>query len=120
MSKNHLWIEINVSSEDHVWIRFGSAVNLVILCVHSLALNAVFVLSLKNKIMRKDLTMEERFKLQSKLNDLPRDSANIRVRNRCEITGRTRGVYRKFGLSRIKLRELTMSGALPGVVKSSW
>ena len=75
---------------------------------------------LKNKIMRKDLTMEERFKLQSKLNELPRDSANIRVRNRCEITGRTRGVYRKFGLSRIKLRELTMNGLLPGVVKSSW
>lgn len=75
---------------------------------------------LKEKIMKKDLTMEERFKLQSKLNDLPRDSSNIRVRNRCLITGRTRGVYRKFGLSRIKLRELTMSGNLPGMVKSSW
>ena len=75
---------------------------------------------LKNKIMRKDLTMEERFKLQSKLNALPRDSAKIRVRNRCEITGRSRSVYRKFGLSRIKLRELTMNGSLPGVVKSSW
>ena len=76
--------------------------------------------SLKKMIMKKDLSMEERFKLQSKLNDLPRDSASIRIRNRCKITGRTRGVYRKFGLSRIKLRELTMSGALPGVVKSSW
>ena len=76
--------------------------------------------SLKKKIMKKDLNMEERFKLQSKLNDLPRDSSSIRVRNRCLITGRTRGVYRKFGLSRIKLRELTMSGSLPGVVKSSW
>jgi small subunit ribosomal protein S14 len=76
--------------------------------------------SLKEKIMKKDLTIEDRFKLQSKLNDLPRDSANIRVRNRCKITGRTRGVYRKFGLSRIKLRELTMSGSLPGMVKSSW
>jgi small subunit ribosomal protein S14 len=75
---------------------------------------------LKKKIMEKNLSMEERFKIQSKLNDLPRDSANIRVRNRCELTGRTRGVYRKFGLSRIKLRELTMSGYLPGVVKSSW
>ena len=70
--------------------------------------------------MQKDLSMEERFKLQSKLNELPRDSAKIRLRNRCEITGRTRGVYRKFGLSRIKLRELTMSGNLPGMVKSSW
>ena len=76
--------------------------------------------SLKEKIMKKDLSMEERFKLQSQINDLPRDSSNIRLRNRCEITGRTRGVYRKFGLSRIKLRELTMSGSLPGVVKSSW
>ena len=76
--------------------------------------------SLKAKFMQKDLSMEERFKIQSKLNDLPRDSANIRVRNRCLITGRTRGVYRKFGLSRIKLRELTMSGNLPGMVKSSW
>ena len=76
--------------------------------------------SLKRKIMKKDLNMEERFKLQSKLNDLPRDSSSVRVRNRCLITGRTRSVYRKFGLSRIKLRELTMSGSLPGVVKSSW
>ncbi|SVC67885.1 uncharacterized protein METZ01_LOCUS320739, partial [marine metagenome] len=74
--------------------------------------------ALKKMIMQKDLTMEERFKLQSKLNDLPRDSANIRVRNRCEITGRARAVYRKFNLSRIKLRELTMNGSLPGMVKS--
>ena len=75
---------------------------------------------LKKKIMQKNLTMEDRFKIQSQLNDLPRDSSRIRVRNRCELTGRTRGVYRKFGLSRIKLRELSMSGSLPGVVKSSW
>ena len=76
--------------------------------------------NLKKKIMQKDLTMEERFKIQSKLNELPRNSSRVRVRNRCELTGRTRGVYRKFGLSRIKIRELSMSGALPGVVKSSW
>tara|TARA_Y100001970_G_C14191857_1_gene835858 strand:+ start:168 stop:473 length:306 start_codon:yes stop_codon:yes gene_type:complete len=76
--------------------------------------------NLKKKIMQKDLSMEERFKIQSKLNDLPRNSSKIRVRNRCEITGRTRGVYRKFGLSRIKIRELSMAGSLPGVVKSSW
>ena len=76
--------------------------------------------SLKKMIMKKDLSMEERFKIQSKLNDLPRDSSKIRIRNRCEITGRTRGVYRKFGLSRIKIRELSMLGDLPGVVKSSW
>ena len=76
--------------------------------------------NLKNKIMLKDLSIEERFKLQSKLNDLPRNSSKVRIRNRCELTGRTRGVYRKFGLSRIKIRELSMSGTLPGVVKSSW
>ena len=76
--------------------------------------------NLKQKIMKKNMTMEERFKIQSKLNDLPRDSSNIRIRNRCELTGRTRGVYRKFGLSRIKIRELSMAGSLPGVVKSSW
>ena len=75
---------------------------------------------LKSKIMQKDITMEERIKLQNKLNDLPRNSSHIRVRNRCKLTGRTRGVYRKFGLSRIKLRELTVLGSLPGVVKSSW
>ena len=77
-------------------------------------------LDLKNKIKNKDLNLEERIKLQSKLNDLPRDSSRIRVRNRCELTGRSRGVYRKFNLSRIKLRELSMSGALPGITKSSW
>ncbi len=76
--------------------------------------------SLKNQIMKKNLSIEERFKIQAKLNELPRDSSKIRIRNRCKLTGRTRGVYRKFGLSRIKIRELSMSGALPGVVKSSW
>ena len=76
--------------------------------------------SLKKQIMKKNLSIEERFKIQSKLNELPRDSSKIRVRNRCKLTGRTRGVYRKFGLSRIKIRELSMSGTLPGVVKSSW
>ena len=76
--------------------------------------------ALKKKIMKKDISIEERFKLQAKLNDCPRNGSRIRIRNRCKITGRTRGVYRKFELSRIKLRELTMSGALPGVVKSSW
>ena len=75
---------------------------------------------LKSKIMSKDISIEERLKLQSKLNDLPRNSSSIRYRNRCKLTGRTRGVYRKFGLSRIKIRELSMSGDLPGVVKSSW
>ena len=77
-------------------------------------------LALKKLIKNKDLNLEERIKFQSKLNDLPRDSSRVRIRNRCEITGRSRGVYRKFSLSRIKVRELSMSGALPGVTKASW
>ena len=76
--------------------------------------------NLKKKIMDKGISIEERIKLQNKLNDLPRNGSAIRHRNRCEITGRPRGNYRKFGLSRIKLRELSMAGNLPGVVKSSW
>ena len=75
---------------------------------------------LKSKIKDKKISLEERIVLQNKLNDLPRNGSAIRHRNRCEITGRPRGNYRKFGLSRIKLRELSMSGDLPGVVKSSW
>ena len=77
-------------------------------------------LLLKNKIKQKNLSMEERLILQKKLNELPRNTSSIRVRNRCELTGRTRGVYRMFKLSRIKIRELSMKGALPGVIKSSW
>ena len=76
--------------------------------------------SLKSKIKNKKITLEERISYQNKLNDLPRNGSSIRHRNRCELTGRSRGVYRKFGLSRIKIRELSMSGDLPGVVKSSW
>lgn len=77
-------------------------------------------ITLKKKIKNKKLSLEERIKLQSKLNELPKDSSRVRVRNRCEITGRARGVHRKFGLSRIKLRELSMAGSLPGVIKASW
>ena len=68
----------------------------------------------------KSASAEERFEARLKLSKLPRNSSKSRIRNRCELTGRTRGVYRKFRLSRIKIRELSMSGALPGVVKSSW
>ena len=75
---------------------------------------------LKSKIKDKSLSLDERINYQNKLNDLPRNGSAIRFRNRCEITGRPRGNYRKFGLSRIKLRELSMTGDLPGVVKSSW
>ena len=75
---------------------------------------------IKIKLKDKKLSMEERFKLQLKLNDLPRSSSRVRHRNRCQLTGRSRGVYRKFGLSRIKIRELSLEGKLPGVTKSSW
>tara|TARA_X000000950_G_scaffold288656_1_gene406567 strand:+ start:1235 stop:1540 length:306 start_codon:yes stop_codon:yes gene_type:complete len=75
---------------------------------------------LKSKIKDKNISLEERISYQNKLNDLPRNGSSIRHRNRCQITGRARGNYRKFGLSRIKLRELSMTGDLPGVVKSSW
>ena len=63
---------------------------------------------------------EERFDARIKLAELPRNSSPTRIRNRCELTGRPRAVYRKFKLSRLALRELASSGALPGVVKSSW
>ena len=63
---------------------------------------------------------EERILAQNKLQKLPRDANPIRLQRRCALTGRPHAVYRKFGLSRIKIRELSMSGALPGVAKSSW
>jgi len=76
--------------------------------------------ALKAVIMNKELPMEERFAAQIKLSALPRNSAKNRVRNRCELTGRPRGNYRKFKLCRIKLRELGSFGQIPGLVKSSW
>ena len=64
--------------------------------------------------------MEERFEARLKLAELPRNGAIIRVRNRCEVTGRPRGYYRKMKMSRIALRELGNKGLIPGLVKSSW
>ena len=75
---------------------------------------------LKKIVMNKNLTLEERFKAQQKLSKLPRNSAKIRVRNRCQITGRPHGVYRKLKISRIALRELASKGKIPGMTKSSW
>ena len=75
---------------------------------------------LKKIIMNKNFTLEERFKAQQKLSKLPRNSAKIRVRNRCQITGRPHGVYRKLKISRIALRQLGLEGKIPGMVKSSW
>ncbi len=76
--------------------------------------------ALKKIIMDKKLTLEERFKAQQKLSKLPRNSSKIRVRNRCQITGRPHGVYRKLKISRIALRQLGLEGKIPGMVKSSW
>src|SRR5438105_2127237 len=66
------------------------------------------------------LSMEERFTARLKLSELPRNSAKERVRNRCEVTGRPRAVYRKLKMSRIAVRELGSKGLVPGLVKSSW
>ena len=76
--------------------------------------------SIKKIIMNKKLSFEERFEAQQKLSKLPRNSAKIRVRNRCQITGRPHGVYRKLKISRIALRQLGLEGKIPGMVKSSW
>ena len=63
---------------------------------------------------------EERFSARLKLAEMPRNSAQVRVRNRCELTGRARGYYRKLKMSRIALRELSSTGQIPGMIKSSW
>ena len=75
---------------------------------------------LKKIINNKKLELAERFEAQLKLNKLPKNSSKIRIRNRCEISGRPHGVYRKLRISRIALRELASSGKIPGMTKSSW
>ena len=75
---------------------------------------------LKAIAMGENLPLEERFKARLKLAELPRNSAENRVRNRCEVTGRPRGYYRKMRMSRIALRQLGSLGKVPGLVKSSW
>ena len=76
--------------------------------------------ALKKIIMDKKIPLEERFRAQQKLSKLPRNSAITRVRNRCQISGRPHGVYRKLNISRIALRKLGLEGKIPGMVKSSW
>ena len=66
------------------------------------------------------LSPEERYAAREKLQKLPRDASPVRLRNRCALTGRPRGVYRKFGLGRNKLRDLALRGEVPGVIKASW
>lgn len=75
---------------------------------------------LKQVIKNKEGDPEERFEAVLQLAKLPRNGAKIRVRNRCNLSGRPRGYYRKFGLSRIALRDLASEGQIPGVTKSSW
>ncbi len=74
------------------------------------------------KAIIKDVNVgdDERWEAQVKLQKLPRDASPVRQRNRCRVTGRSRGVYRKFGLCRNKLREAAMRGDVPGLVKASW
>lgn len=77
--------------------------------------------SVLNKIINNlNFSNEERYKARIKLQKLPRDSSPVRLRNRCALTGRPRGIYSKFGLGRSKLREIAMSGKIPGITKASW
>ena len=76
--------------------------------------------ALKRKVVDLDLSPEERFEAQQALQRLPRDASPVRGQRRCRVTGRPHGVYRKFGLSRNKLREAAMRGEIPGLVKASW
>ena len=75
---------------------------------------------LKQIIMNKKTTPEDRFQAVIKLASLPKNGCSIRVRNRCELSGRPRGFYRRVKLSRIALRELAASGQIPGMTKASW
>ena len=76
--------------------------------------------ALKALVMDRTLPVEERFDATLKLAQLPRNGAKVRIRLRCELSGRARGNYRKFKLSRIALRDLASAGQIPGVVKASW
>ena len=71
-------------------------------------------------INNQKLSPEDRYEARLKLQMLPRDASPVRLRNRCALTGRPRGVYRKFGLGRSKLRDIAMRGEIPGVIKASW
>ena len=76
--------------------------------------------ALKTRIKDMELSDEERYQARLELQKLPRDASPVRLRNRCRITGRPHGFYRKFGLSRNKLRKAAMRGDVPGLVKASW
>ncbi|MDR1034929.1 MAG: 30S ribosomal protein S14 [Holosporales bacterium] len=76
--------------------------------------------TLKKVIHDRSISLGERMMAVRRLAEMPRNSSKVRVRNRCVLTGRPRGYYRKFGMSRIALRELASCGFLPGVIKASW
>ena len=76
--------------------------------------------AIKQRVIDPSLTLEERMQVVMELQKLPRDSSKTRQRNRCGLTGRPRGYYRRFGLGRNKLREIIMQGEAPGVTKASW
>ena len=76
--------------------------------------------SLVDIINNLTLSEDDRHNARIKLQKLPRDSSPVRLRNRCSLTGRPRGVYSKFGLGRSKLRDIAMSGKIPGIIKASW
>ena len=77
-------------------------------------------MKLKKIIMNKKLELAERFAAQLKLDKLPKNSSKVRIRNRCGISGRPHGYYRKLKISRIALRDMASSGKIPGIIKSSW
>ena len=81
---------------------------------------ATLRVELKKKLLDEDLDDDERERVSRRFHSLPRDSSAVRKRNRCGITGRPHGFYRRFGLSRNKLREAAMKGDIPGLVKASW
>ena len=76
--------------------------------------------ALKKIVMNRDVPLDERFAAQLELAQLPRNSAKVRIRNRCGLSGRPRGFHRRFKLSRIAIRELASSGQIPGMIKASW
>lgn len=76
--------------------------------------------ALKAMVLSESLTPEEKVKAMFKLSEMPRNSSPVRIRNRCELTGRPRGNYRKFKICRIKLRDLASEGMIPGMTKASW
>ena len=88
--------------------------------IYMVALHKDKRMALKAIMKDKKVSQEDRFKAVLKLSSLPRNGSQIRVRNRCEVTGRPRGNYRKFSMSRIAFRDLASSGQLPGITKASW